>query len=111
MRRKGVSAPPLLCRGNGGGRGRRSFGGYFGSGDRIDLYGGQDFFQAAEDFIAVDVLHDAVLRSYRSEVQRELVAGPILEEMEVLGVALTSSFAGDGFGRAKFEIADHQFGI
>jgi glyoxylase-like metal-dependent hydrolase (beta-lactamase superfamily II) len=39
---------------------RRSFGGYFGRGYRIDLHGRQDLLEAVEDLVAVDVLDQAV---------------------------------------------------
>jgi len=100
----------LLGRGCGG---RRSwgFGGYFGRCDWIDLHRSEDLFQAVEDFVAVDVLHNALLGRVGGDVQGELVAGSILEDMEVLGVALARAFAGDGFGGAEFEVPEHQFGV
>ena len=95
-----------LLRWGCGWRWRRGIGGYFGS-DRIDLHRREDCFQAAEDFVAVDVLGDAVLAGDGGHVQGELVAGSILEDMEVLRVALASAFTGDGFGGAEFEVAEH----
>ena len=83
------------------------FGSYFGSGNRIDLDRGQDFFQAVEDFVAVDVLRDTVLGGDGGDVQGELVAGSILEGMEILRVALASAFTRDGFGGAEFEVSEH----
>ena len=100
----------LLGRGCGG-RGCWGFGGYFWRRDRVDLHGGKDLFQAVEDFVAVDVLGQAIFRGNRGDVQGELVAGSILEDMEVLGVALAGAFSGDGFGGAELEIAEHQLGV
>src|SRR5579862_5410019 len=107
--REGWGTRRLLC-GSWGWRLRWSFGGYFGSGDRIDLHRGQDFFQAVEDFVAIDVLHNAVFGSDGGHVDGELVAGPILEDMEILRVALASAFAGDGFGGAQFQVTQNELG-
>ena len=86
---------------------RRGFGGCFWRGDRIDFHCGQDFSQAIEDFVAIDVLHGSVAGGDGGDVQGELVAGFILEDMEVLRVALASAFTRDGFGGAEFEVSEH----
>ena len=100
-----------LCRGGGDRRGGRGFGGYFrGGDDGIDLHSRQDLFEAVEDLVAVDVLGDALIGGHRGDVQGKFVAGSILESMEVLRVALASSFTGDGFGGAELEVAEHQLG-
>ena len=52
----------LLGRG-GGWRWGWGFGRDFRRLDRIDLHGRQDLFQAVEDFVAVDVLGQAIFRS------------------------------------------------
>src|SRR5580700_2962974 len=87
------------------------FGGYFWSGDRINLYGRQHFLQAVEDLVAVNVLHESSFRCIGGDVEGELVAGSVLEDMEVLRVALARAFSGDGFGGAEFEITEHQLGV
>jgi len=79
--------------------------------DWVDLHRGQDLFQAGEDFVAVDVLYQSFLGGVGGDVEGELVAASILEDMEVLGVALAGAFAGDGFGGAEFEVAEHQLGV
>ena len=96
-----------LLRWGGGGRGGWGFGCDFRSLDWVDLHGCQDLFEAVEDFVAVDVLGQTIFGRYRSDVQRELVAGSILENMEVLGIALASSLSGDRFGGAEFEVTEH----
>ena len=90
----------------------RGFGGYFGRRrDWGDLHRSQDFFQAVEDFVAVYVLGDAVFRRDGGHVQGELVARSILEDVEVLRVALASAFSGDCFGAVQFEVSNHQLGV
>src|SRR5258708_195763 len=73
---------PLLCRSFWGGR-DRGFGGHLGGGYWSDLHRRENLFEAVEDFVAVDVLDDAVLRGYRGDVQGELVARSILVDVEV----------------------------
>ena len=71
----------LLGRCFGGGLG---FGGYLGRDcGRSDLHRRENLLEAAEDFVAVDVLGDAIGGLVRGDVQGELVAGSILEDMEV----------------------------
>ena len=54
------------------------------------------------------MLGDALVGRYRRDIQRELIAGSILEDVEILGVALARAFTGDGFGGAEFKVSEEQ---
>jgi hypothetical protein len=70
-------------------RGRFDFGVDFGSGDGTDLYRGEDLFETAKDFVAVDVAGAGFGGGWRVELgardfQGELVAGAVLKDVIVL---------------------------
>src|SRR5215470_12300097 len=108
--RQGWGTRSGLLRGRLGCGRSRGFGRHFW-GDWVDLHCRQDLREACEDFVAVDVLYQAFGRGVGRHIQRELVAGSILIDMELLRVALTRAFTADGFGSAKFHVADHQLRI
>ena len=76
--------------------------------NRVDFYRVQDLLQAAEDPVAIHMLYQAFFARVGGDVERELVAGSVLIQMEVLGVALARAFAGDGFGGAELHVADQK---
>ena len=77
-------------------RGNRSF----------DLHRSKNLLQAIEDLIAIHVLHPSFFLRDRRYVQRELVAGSVLEGAIVLCIVLTSAFSRNGFLRQQLGIAN-----
>ena len=70
-------------------RGRFDFGVDFGSGDGINLNRGEDLFETAKDFVAVDVVGAGFGCGWRVELgvgdfQGELIAGAVLKDVIVL---------------------------
>src|SRR5579863_6326029 len=77
----------------------------------VELHRLENLLEAAEDTVAIDVLHESFFGGVGGDVQRELVAGSILINVEVLGVTLPCAFAGDGFGGAEFHVSEQELGV
>src|ERR1700724_3437019 len=69
---------------------------------RSDLQCGQDLFQPAEDFVVIYVFGSSPgAVSDCANLYRELVAGAILEDVKVFGIALLAAFSSDRLRRLQ----------